>query len=89
MCWLIVITVICLTLFLVWASADIGSNIYLKTLCKGKTTKKEITLTFDDGPHAEMTPQVLDILKENNIKATFFLIGKNVEKHLIFRLKEI
>lgn len=81
MCWIIVITVICLILFMVWASADIGSNIYLKTLCKGKTTRKVITLTFDDGPHPENTPQVLDVLKENNIRATFFLIGKNVEKH--------
>lgn len=81
MCWIIITSVICLTLFLIWASADIGSNVYLKTLCKGKTTKKVVTLTFDDGPDKEMTPRVLDILKEYNIKATFFLIGKNVEKH--------
>ena len=81
MYWIIVATVICLTLFLVWASADIGSNIYLKALCKGKTDERLITLTFDDGPNKEMTPKVLDVLKENNIKATFFLIGKNVEQH--------
>ena len=39
-----------------------------------------IFLTFDDGPSNNITPQVLDILKENNIKATFFLINYNDEK---------
>jgi len=36
-----------------------------------------IALTFDDGPHAKNTPRLLDMLKERNIKVTFFLIGKN------------
>ena len=38
-------------------------------------------LTFDDGPSAENTNAVLDILAEKSIKATFFVVGKNVEKH--------
>lgn len=42
---------------------------------------KTMYLTFDDGPSAENTEKVLDILKEHDIKATFFLIGENVEKH--------
>lgn len=42
---------------------------------------KTMYLTFDDGPTAENTVAVLDILKEHNIKATFFLVGENVEKH--------
>lgn len=42
---------------------------------------KTMYLTFDDGPSAENTSVVLDILKERNIKATFFLVGENVEKH--------
>lgn len=42
---------------------------------------KTMYLTFDDGPSAENTMKVLDILKEHDIKATFFLIGENVEKH--------
>ena len=37
-----------------------------------------IALSFDDGPNSVTTPQVLDILKQQNIKATFFLIGKHV-----------
>ena len=38
-------------------------------------------LTFDDGPHPEATPFVLDELKKYNAKATFFCIGKNVVEH--------
>ena len=42
---------------------------------------KVIYLTFDDGPSSKVTPQILDILKQYNIKATFFIIGKNAEEH--------
>ena len=41
--------------------------------------QKVIALTFDDGPWPESTAQVLDILKKNQIKATFFVIGQNVK----------
>ena len=39
----------------------------------------KIALTFDDGPDPEWTPQILDILKEKHVKATFFIIGSNAE----------
>ena len=42
---------------------------------------KTMYLTFDDGPSAENTAAVLDILKERNIKATFFVVGENVRKN--------
>ena len=81
MYWIIIILALALTLFLVWASADVGSNIYLKSLCKGATKERVMTLTFDDGPDEEMTPKVLDVLKRYNVKATFFLIGTKVDKN--------
>ncbi len=40
-----------------------------------------IAITFDDGPHPEYTPQILAILQQYNAKATFFCIGKEIEKH--------
>ncbi len=40
---------------------------------------KKLALTFDDGPDAEWTPQILDILKAKHVTATFFLIGANAE----------
>jgi peptidoglycan-N-acetylglucosamine deacetylase len=42
---------------------------------------KELYLTFDDGPVEEVTPLVLDILNQYQVKATFFCIGSNVQKH--------
>jgi cellulose synthase/poly-beta-1,6-N-acetylglucosamine synthase-like glycosyltransferase/peptidoglycan/xylan/chitin deacetylase (PgdA/CDA1 family)/spore germination protein YaaH len=46
----------------------------------GGTQRKEVAITFDDGPDPEWTPKILDILKQNGVKATFFLIGGQVEK---------
>jgi peptidoglycan-N-acetylglucosamine deacetylase len=40
-----------------------------------------LAMTFDDGPSAEYTPRLLDMLKARHIKATFFLVGKNVQAH--------
>ena len=42
---------------------------------------KYIALTFDDGPHPKYTPQILKILYENNVPATFFVIGENAERY--------
>jgi peptidoglycan-N-acetylglucosamine deacetylase len=42
---------------------------------------KTLALTFDDGPDPQWTPQILRILKEKNVKATFFIIGANAEAH--------
>lgn len=49
---------------------------------------RQIALTFDDGPNPRITPQLLDLLAENNIRATFFLIGHYAaeEKELARRL---
>jgi peptidoglycan-N-acetylglucosamine deacetylase len=41
------------------------------------TFKKNVALTFDDGPSPKWTPQVLDILEANHVRATFFMIGQN------------
>ena len=46
-----------------------------------KRGRKVVYLTFDDGPIPEVTPWVLDTLDRYNIKATFFMVGQNVERH--------
>lgn len=43
----------------------------------GKTAGKKVALTFDDGPNSEYTTEILDILKKYNVKADFFVVGKN------------
>ena len=45
-----------------------------------ETLDKEIWLTFDDGPTPEVTPWILSVLKKENVKATFFLVGQQIEE---------
>lgn len=45
------------------------------------TTQKVVALTYDDGPHPVYTDQILEALNEFGVKATFFLIGEQLEKH--------
>tara|TARA_B110000003_G_scaffold222200_1_gene222360 strand:+ start:1927 stop:2538 length:612 start_codon:yes stop_codon:yes gene_type:complete len=45
-----------------------------------ETLNKEIWLTFDDGPEPEVTPWILSVLKKENITATFFLVGEQIEE---------
>jgi peptidoglycan/xylan/chitin deacetylase (PgdA/CDA1 family) len=46
-----------------------------------RTQKKAVWLTIDDGPHPEDTPELLKLLKKHDARATFFVIGRQVEKH--------
>lgn len=61
---------------------NFGVNIAL-----AETPQKCVYLTFDDGPSDRVTPKILDVLKEENVKATFFIVGKMAErrKYLIER----
>ena len=40
-----------------------------------------VALTFDDGPHPELTPKLLDILRQQGVRATFYVIGRSVDAH--------
>ena len=64
----------------IWGSFDITLNYFVENFTHKRTKIKEVALTFDDGP-TEFTPNFLDLLKENNVKATFFCIGKQIEKY--------
>lgn len=48
---------------------------------KNKEATKKIALTFDDGPHPRYTEKILNILAKYNVKATFFVIGVNIENY--------
>jgi peptidoglycan/xylan/chitin deacetylase (PgdA/CDA1 family) len=54
---------------------------YPQAIFRIKTRNKELCLTFDDGPHPESTPRILDILDAHNIKALFFCSGQEAEKY--------
>ncbi len=48
---------------------------------RGNTNEKRVALTFDDGPDPRYTPEILDILDEHNVKATFFVMGARAKGH--------
>lgn len=60
-------------------NSEISAEFVAKFQNLPNETEKVAYLTFDDGPTASVTPKILDILNEENIKATFFVIGKSVE----------
>ncbi|MDT8719095.1 polysaccharide deacetylase [Clostridium sp. 19966] len=68
-------------------SLDLWDNYGIKVVPKksnginDKEFHKKVFLTFDDGPSRNNTPKILEILKENDVKATFFVIGTNAERN--------
>ncbi len=56
-------------------------RIFPSIVWRKENSQNNIWLTFDDGPSPEVTPFILKTLKEEKIKATFFLIGQQIEKH--------
>jgi len=64
----------------VMGSVKICSGFYTDTFCRGASSDKKITLTFDDGPDPVHTAQILKILEKHQVPATFFIIGNKAEK---------
>jgi peptidoglycan/xylan/chitin deacetylase (PgdA/CDA1 family) len=66
-------------IILAYGSAKICSNFYIETFCSAETNKKEIAITFDDGPVNGNTDLIINILDEFNVQAAFFMIGIKVK----------
>jgi peptidoglycan/xylan/chitin deacetylase (PgdA/CDA1 family) len=64
-----------------WLFMSSYSQIFGYFPYKGKTTKKVVALTFDDGPNEPYTSMVVDYLNSKNIKATFFEVGTMVQRY--------
>ena len=52
-----------------------------KNIVRLNTDERIVALTYDDGPNPPYTDQLLDVLAQHNVKATFFMIGNRIEKH--------
>jgi len=63
-----------------FASMNLCFGVFLKSQCRS-TNRTDVWLTFDDGPHPIYTPLILDVLKEHQVKAYFFVIGHLAEQH--------
>lgn len=59
----------------------LGPFLTRRIFWRAQTDRQLVALSFDDGPHPVYTPQVLDGLHRYGVRATFFLIGQNVEEH--------
>jgi peptidoglycan/xylan/chitin deacetylase (PgdA/CDA1 family) len=57
------------------------SGMYGDAVWRGKAGSRSVALTFDDGPHPVTTRAVLEILREHEVRATFFLLGHKVLEH--------
>ena len=79
--WVFLIPILIFLVVLFIGVYNIRFNYFLKSYHQNSTLKeKKIALTFDDGP-TEFTPHFLTLLKTFDQKATFFCIGKQIEKH--------
>lgn len=79
--WIVLIPIVIYAAALIIGSIKIGLNFYFKSANKASTDEKIIAITFDDGPHPEITPKLLDFLTQENIYATFFCIGERINEH--------
>jgi peptidoglycan/xylan/chitin deacetylase (PgdA/CDA1 family) len=52
-----------------------------RVLCSVSTPERTLAVTFDDGPHPEHTPALLDLLAAAGVRATFFLVGRRVRRY--------
>lgn len=57
-----------------------GSSLFHPTVIRGPAGSRRVALTFDDGPEPGVTPAVLDVLKANGVRATFFVVGRKLEQ---------
>ncbi len=80
--WLYFFVIIIWFTLTVIGSFHIRWNYHFPSLnANKKIAENQIAITFDDGPNPEFTPKILTILKKYNAKATFFCIGKHIEKY--------
>jgi peptidoglycan/xylan/chitin deacetylase (PgdA/CDA1 family) len=66
------------SLILFYGCYYIGSNFFIKVVCSAETGKKQIAISFDDGPKELYTREILEVLKRHHIKAAFFCIGNRI-----------
>jgi peptidoglycan/xylan/chitin deacetylase (PgdA/CDA1 family) len=76
--WSYLVVIFIYSLILFYGCYYIGSNFFMRVMCSLKTNKKIIAITFDDGPDTIATPQILEILKQQNTPAAFFCIGSRI-----------
>jgi peptidoglycan-N-acetylglucosamine deacetylase len=66
------------SLIIFYGCIHIGAGFFIKVICSANTNKKEIAISFDDGPAVGHTTEILNLLQKENVQATFFCIGNRI-----------
>ena len=69
------------SLIVFWGCYFINSNFFLPVICSSGTQQKQIAISFDDGPVDHFTPEILELLAQQNVEAAFFCIGNRVDQN--------
>lgn len=77
--WFLTIWIVLFLIIQFCGAYFIGMNFHLTSINSLDVNTKTVMLTFDDGPHNINTPRVLEVLKSHEVKAVFFIIGKNIQ----------
>lgn len=78
--WWLTLPVVLFVAITTYGVLNIDANYFFKSISRGAADKRQIALTFDDGPVLQ-TLEMLKLLKRENIPATFFCIGKHIEEN--------
>lgn len=84
MVWLgsvLLVIVVAVAAFSYYACAVPSSEIFRPVMVRGPADGRRIVVSLDDGPSSPFTEQILDILREKKVPATFFVCGANVERY--------
>ena len=66
------------SLIVFYGCINVGAGFFIKIICSANTDQKEIAISFDDGPAVDHTEEILQVLQNENVKATFFCIGNRI-----------
>ena len=85
--WILLAAMLLVAVFISPMAIRVAQENRLRLFCR---KRHALILTYDDGPGAKTTPQVLDLLEEMGAKGTFFLLGQQVQSHpaVLKRLRE-
>ncbi len=76
--YLVLIPIFIFIVCAIYGASVMSANFFIESKCKAQQPTDAISVTFDDGPLADHTEKILDILAEYKVKAVFFCIGKNI-----------
>ena len=79
--WLCSAVAVAAIALLAWGAFTPNSPLFGRVIDGNGTPDRVIALTFDDGPSAETTPRVLEVLRERDVQATFFVLGRHAAEH--------